>query len=104
VGFDLSVRFADSTWYPRNRSLVAHIARSLPSALAASPSPTEIWLKDPDSKDPWVYEARILIQPEALLVEVMGFSQIFHRDIRAFIAQLSAETPAELIDDDGERI
>lgn len=104
MGFDLSVRFSDPTWYRKNREHIADLARSLPAALSTSPERDEIGLKDPASRDPWDYEARILLTEDALLVEVMGFSSVFHRDIRNFIARLSLECPAELIDDDGEPI
>jgi hypothetical protein len=34
MGFDLSVRFADPEWYPRNRAKVVELGWQLPSALA----------------------------------------------------------------------
>lgn len=104
MGFDLSVRFSDPNWYQHNRSHVADLARALPSALDASPGPDEIWLKDPKSSDLWAYEARILPKKDALLIEVMGFSSVFHHDIREFMARLSRECTAELVDDDGDPI
>ena len=102
MGFDLSVRFSDPNWYRHNRSHVADLARALPSALDESPGPDEIWLKVPRSDDAWVYEARILLKEDALSIEAMVFSSVFHDEIRQFIAQLSHECPAELIDDDGD--
>lgn len=102
MGFDLSVRFTDPTWYAKNKSRVAAMARALPSAIRESPSPTEIWLKDPTSRDPWAYEVRLLLKDDALLVEVMGFSAAFHEDVRELVARLSSESPAQLVDDDGE--
>jgi hypothetical protein len=104
MGFDLSVRFADTSWYHRNRERVAQMARALPSAIGQSPSAEEIWLKDPTSTTTWAYEVRILLKEHALDVEVMGFSSVFHRDVRAFVARISSETRAELIDDDGEPV
>jgi hypothetical protein len=104
MGFDLSVRFADPAWYRRNRERVGAMVRALPSALDISPSDDEVWLKDRDSQDPWVYEARIFLKENDLSVEVMGFSQVFRRDIRGLLARLSEETSAVLVDDDGEAV
>jgi hypothetical protein len=80
------------------------MVRALPSALDTSPSNDEVWLKDRESQDPWVYEARIFPKENDLSVEVMGFSRVFHRDIRGLLARLSEETSAVLVDDDGEAV
>ena len=80
------------------------MARALPSAIDKSPGPMEIWLKDPASTHPWVYEVRLLFKDDGAFIEVMGFSSAFHEDVRELMVKISRETQVELVDDDGEPV
>jgi len=102
MGLDLSVQFDDLACYATNATRFVKMATELPSALATSPSPHEVWLKTKDSADPWEYDARILFKEDRIEIEVLGFGASFHVDIRRFIAQISNVCSATLVDDDGE--
>jgi len=102
MGFDLSVKFENPACYTANAKRFARMAKELPSTLDSSPNREEIWLKSEGSSDPWGYDARILFKENSLEIEVMGFGSSFHTDIRDFVAQISKECPAVLVDDDGE--
>jgi len=102
MGFELRVDFADPQWYADNREQVSAFVQALPSVVKEA-SPKEYWLKA--SKDPWPYDLRIFIKPDALALDVIGFTGAFQSDVKLRMMEwISSQTKAVLVDDDGEPV
>jgi len=115
MGFDYRVRFDEPAWYAAHRERVLEHVRGLPhvvpvvdvgSSVTWQPTDSEVWLLAPLASDPpeaWPYDVRVFIRDE-LRVEVSRFGEAYFVDVRHLDEWLRGQTPATLVDDDGEPV
>ena len=101
MGFELTAQFKNHNWLKEHIDSIKNQIVKLPSFVADKGN-NEFWLKDPQSKNSWDYDARIFIRENDIFLEMSVSTDAFFRDVRSLVTELSKNTEIVLIDDDGD--